>query len=87
MEETIKVSEALEYCERCAKVSRDLMFKALDICKKEMNMNTLGINYQACNYFQMHDVFWTYDAPNMIKALADGTWREHFEEEKTDESE
>ena len=87
MENMINLDEALEYCKRCADVTEKLMMDSLNVIKGEMNMNTIANCYQASNYFQQQNIFWRYDAPNMLKALADGTWKEHFEESEETEEE
>ena len=80
MENMINLDEALEYCKRCADVTEKLMMDSLHVIKGEMNMNIIANCYQASNYFQQQNIFWRYGAQNMLKALADGTWKEHFEE-------
>ena len=77
----IDVSEALEYCKRAAEVNKKLMMESLKTDKEERNPQQLAWSILANQFFTQQYTEWDIYVPNMIKGLADGTWKDHFEED------
>lgn len=77
----IDVSEALEYCKRAAEVNKKLMMESLKMDKEERNPQKIAWSILANQFFSQQYTEWDIYVPNMIKGLADGTWKEHFEED------
>lgn len=77
----IDADEALEYCKRAAETNKKLMMESLKMDKEERNPQKLAWSILANQFFSQQYTEWDIYVPNMIKGLADGTWKEHFEED------
>lgn len=80
---TYTEAEALEYCKRAAEANKKLMMDALKDTG-DKNPQLLAWNILAHQFFTQRYTEWDIYVPNMIKGLADGTWREHFEDENNE---
>lgn len=76
MQEYIKVSDLLKYCEQAAKICENLRQKSMYYNITE-NTPTRRITDFAIaeEYFSKEFCKWTFDIPNMIRAVASGQWK------------
>lgn len=77
----ISGDEALEYCRKAKESAWKCWYKVANFDVTEISATSLANNTQACTYFEREILRWEYDIPRMIHSLADGTWKESFEDE------
>lgn len=64
----IKVNEVIEYCKKCAEVSRDLSNRALgNVGHGESEISALG----AASYFLQEEKMYRYDIPNVLRCFTE----------------
>ena len=85
-EEYVKISDLLAYCEQTAKICENLREMSAYYNITENTPTRRIVDFAVAEeYFGKEFCKWTFDVPNMIKAVASGEWKAEVKNnEKTD---